>query len=157
MKVYFSLGSNVGGRQKYLSDAVDSLKQQISELEVSSFYQTEPWGNKDQPYFLNICVSGNTDLSPGELLEFIKSVESKLGRKHTEKWGPREIDIDILFYGSELIELPDIKIPHEYLAERAFVLIPLAEIAPDIIHPVLKESISDLSKKVDSSGIERLV
>lgn len=154
--MYFSLGSNVGNRQKFLAGAARALEKHVSRISVSSIYQTEPWGEKDQPVFLNACVSGQTSLKPEELLDFLKSIEKSLGRKHTEKWGPREIDIDILFYGNQILKLPGLEIPHPHLAERAFVLIPLSEIAPGLIHPVLKQPISELAAAISHKGIEKV-
>lgn len=153
--LYLSLGSNVGDRKKFLDSAVEKLHGKISDIIASSMYETEPWGNLNQPQFLNMCLGGQTDLKPGELLEFIKSIESSLGRKHTEKWGPREIDIDILFYGDGVIDTSGIEIPHPFVAERAFVLIPLAEIAPDFKHPVLKKTVKELAESIDGSGVRK--
>lgn len=155
-QVYFSFGSNVGDRQEFLDDALSRLKEHVEDITASSVYQTEPWGNENQPKFLNSCLSGQTSLGPEQLLAFTKSIETEVGRKHSEKWGPREIDIDILFYGAQTISLPGLEIPHPSLPERAFVLIPLAEIAPDFIHPVLKESISSLAAKIKLEGIKKL-
>lgn len=154
-KVYFGLGSNVGNRQKFLNDALNGLKKQVSNLKISSFYQTEPWGNTDQPVYLNVCASGVTALHPLQLLDFIKSIEKKLGRVHTEKWGPREIDIDILFYGGQIFKSPELEIPHPAVVERAFVLIPLAELAPGFVHPGLKKTISELAEAIGSEGVEK--
>ncbi len=155
-EVYFSLGSNVGDRQQYLRGALAKLRAQVKDLRVSSLYRTEPWGKVDQPWFLNLCAAGRTSLPPLELLSFIKSIEAELGRTHTEKWGPREIDIDILFYGGKILKLPTLKIPHPRLAERAFVLIPLREIAADFVHPVLKKTVFELTEKISPEGIKRL-
>lgn len=155
-KIYLGIGSNVGDRQNFIKNALSALSEQVQIEDISSIYRTEPWGNQDQPEFLNVCAGGSTTLPPKELLAFIKSVESVLGRTHSEKWGPREIDIDILFYNDEVVKFPGLNIPHPYLAERAFVLIPLAEIAADFVHPVLQSSISELASKVDSQGIERV-
>lgn len=155
-EVYFSLGSNVGDRQAFMRNAVSHLEDKVKSLTISSFYETEPWGNTDQPKFLNLCAKGITALSAEELLVFIKTIEASLGRKHTEKWGPREIDIDILFYGNKIISDQDVEIPHPYIAHRAFVLEPLAEIAPDFIHPVLKKTIKELADNIDVSGIKKV-
>jgi 2-amino-4-hydroxy-6-hydroxymethyldihydropteridine diphosphokinase len=154
--IYLSLGSNVGNRRKFLKDAIDKLSKRIDGILSSSIYETEPWGKLDQAWFLNLCIKGHTELSPEELLSFTKSVEVDLGRKHTTRWGPREIDIDILFYGNRVIESDKIKIPHPYLAKRAFVLTPLAEIAADFIHPVIRKNIAHLSEQIGSGGIKRI-
>lgn len=155
-EVYLSLGSNLGNKQEFLSQAVSDLKAEIEDMETSSIYQTAPWGKTNQPDFLNICLKGYTQLKPAALLAFVKDIESKLGRTPAEKWGPRNIDIDILFYGDEELKTEELTIPHPYLAERAFVLIPLAEIAPDFIHPMLDKSISQLAEEKDAQGVEKL-
>lgn len=154
--VYLSLGSNIGDRKKFLLNAIDALKAGVGVSDVSSFYETEPWGNERQSNFINACVKVETDLSPPKLLRFIKSIESELGRSQSEKWGPREIDIDILFYGDEIISSGGVEIPHPHMAGRAFVLVPLAEIAPQFVHPVLKKTISELAETIDKKGVNRL-
>lgn len=154
--VYLSLGSNIGDRQAYLSGAIDKLKEKLENIKTSPIYETEPWGYTDQASFLNMCLRGQTTLEPDQLLKFLKSIESESGRSHAEKWGPREIDIDILFYDEEIVDVGGLKIPHPHIAERAFVLVPLAEIAPDLAHPVLKKTIAELAESIDSSGVERL-
>ena len=154
--VYFSLGSNVGNKQTYLDKAIRMLKERVNNITVSSFYVTEPWGKTNQPEFLNICAKGKTNLSPKELLVFAKNIEASLGRQHIEKWGPREIDIDILFYGTKIVKTKDIEIPHPFIANRTFVLVPLAEIAPDFMHPLLKKSIKELSLALDDSGVRKV-
>lgn len=155
-EVYFSLGSNVGNKQAYLDKAIQMLKHRVDNMVVSSFYVTEPWGKTDQPEFLNLCVKGKTAISPEELLTFVKEIETSLGRKHTQKWGPREIDIDILFYGDKIISNNQIEIPHPFIAERAFVLTPLKEIAPNFVHPKLKKPIIKLAQNIGSSGIRKV-
>jgi 2-amino-4-hydroxy-6-hydroxymethyldihydropteridine diphosphokinase len=155
-QIYLSIGSNIGKRQKYLKYAVEKLSAHLDNVKVSSLYATEPWGNKDQPEFLNLCLSGRTSSSPAELLELTRSIEKSLGRTHQEKWGPREIDIDILFYDDAIIKTAALEIPHPYVSERAFVLIPLMELAPDLVHPVLKLTISKLAAEIGSSGVRKL-
>lgn len=154
-EIFLSLGSNMGNRQKYLEQAVQALSKHMDGIKVSSVYRTEPWGNKDQSEFLNLCLSGKTSLKPKALLELVRSIEKELGRTHRQKWGPREIDIDILFYDDKIIKAPNLEIPHQYVAERAFVLVPLAEIAPDLLHPVLKLPVSKLAERIDTAGVER--
>jgi 2-amino-4-hydroxy-6-hydroxymethyldihydropteridine diphosphokinase len=153
-ETYLSLGSNIGDRQKYLKQAIEELSQHLDDVKVSSVYRTEPWGNENQAEFLNLCLSGNTLLNPEELLRFVRSIEKGLGRTHKEKWGPREIDI--LFYGDKIINTPTLEIPHPFISERAFVLVPLAEIAPNLIHPVLKLPISKLASEIDASGVRKI-
>lgn len=123
---------------------------------VSPIYETAPWGKTDQPDFLNICLKGETSLEPAALLEACKTAEKKLGREPGERWGPRLIDIDIIFYGSHIDEGERLTIPHPRLAERAFVLAPLADLAPDFVHPVYGRTVGQMLAKVDSSTVQRL-
>ena len=140
---YLSLGSNMGDRQQNLARALDFLRQRLRAKKISSVYDTEPVGDTDQPHFLNMACEVQTRLAPKDLLTLVKGIESKLGR--TGKSGaPRPIDIDILLYGEEVIETPELTIPHPRIAERAFVLIPLAEIAPDVVHPTSSQTIKEL-------------
>lgn len=140
---YLGLGSNLGDRKQYLRRAIHALDRhaQIRVREFSSVYETEPWGVEEQPEFLNIAAAISTDLRPLELLSVAKEIERALGRERTMRWGPRIIDIDILSYGETVAELRDeesgrdLSLPHSDLAERAFVLGPLAEIAPNFVHP----------------------
>ncbi len=108
-----------------------------------------------QPAFLNICVVGKTGLSPEDLLLKLKSVEKRLGRSGGKKWGPREIDIDIIFYGSHVVGADGLKIPHPQMSERAFVLVPLNEIAKDFIHPTINKSVSELLSSTDKKGVKK--
>lgn len=136
-QVYLGLGSNMGDKAQNLAQAVD-LIEQIEKIDVtqkSSLYITAPWGKTDQDEFLNQVIEIKTELTPLELLHVLQEIEIKLGRLRNEKWGPRVIDLDILMYGEEIIDLQELKIPHPYLYERLFVLIPLQEIAPQLIFP----------------------
>lgn len=135
--VYLSIGSNVGDRVFNLNEAVTALSKLVrtSVRTVSLIYETEPWGNKNQPRFLNQAVALETELSPEELLENCHKIEIQLGRNRKEKWGPRPIDIDILLYGKEMIQTSTLQIPHVHLASRRFVLVPLAEIASEVRVP----------------------
>ncbi len=142
---YLLLGSNQGDRMKWLQQAVSMLSAQCGTVvQQSGTYQTAAWGITDQPAFLNKVVLLQTTLTPTELLAEIHNIETALGRQRDVKWGQRTLDIDILLYNKEVIQLPNIIIPHPYMQERRFTLIPLAEIAPDYIHPKLKKSISEL-------------
>ena len=138
--IFLGLGSNVGGKKKNLEKAIEKLREKISEIKTSKFYKTEPWGYKNQEEFLNAAVMGNTSLSPIEVLEFVKDIEKNVGRIERFKWGPREIDIDILFYDDLVYKDADLEIPHPGLHERDFVLKPLMDLDPDFIHPVLKKT-----------------
>ena len=141
--VYLALGSNMGDRQRNIDRALDFLSQRLRLGRVSATYETDPVGNTDQPRFLNLVCQVFTRLAPEALLALAKGIESKMGR--TSKSGdPRPIDIDILFYGEQVMETPELVIPHPRIAERAFVLIPLVEIAPDLQHPLNGKAIKEI-------------
>ncbi|HYF93208.1 MAG TPA: 2-amino-4-hydroxy-6-hydroxymethyldihydropteridine diphosphokinase [Symbiobacteriaceae bacterium] len=130
---YLSLGSNLGDRLGYLTEAVRRLAAPHTRVSaVSSVYETAPWGKTDQPAFLNMSVAVETSLTPHELLRHILSVEQSLGRVRLERWGPRTVDIDLLVFDQERVTAPDLQVPHPRMAERAFVLVPLLEIAPHL-------------------------
>ena len=147
VRLYLGLGSNLGDRQAYLDKAVDLLSLRLKVEQISSVYETEPLGSVAQPRFLNLVVEASTGLSPEALLALTKGIEKKLGR--TGGTGqPRPIDIDILLYGDKTVESPELTVPHPRLAERAFVLVPLAEIAPKATHPVTRQTAWEMLKAV---------
>ena len=154
--IYLALGSNIGDRRGNLAMALQMLREHIDITKVSSTYETEPAGYLDQPDFLNIACTGKTELSVPDLLAFVKEIERSIGRQPTFRNGPRPIDVDIIFYDDLHITREDITIPHPRMAERAFVLAPLAEIAPDVIDPVSGKNIRTLSSLVSHKGVKKI-
>jgi len=148
-QIFLSLGSNLGDREANLKLVLSELPPEVEVIKESSIYQTEPWGFMDQPDFLNQVLSVKTALAPHDLLIYVKNIELKIGREPSFRFGPRLVDIDILFYSQEIIEDETLDIPHPRICERAFVLIPLMEIAPDLIYPGTDRKVSDFLKDVD--------
>ena len=141
---FIGIGSNLGDRIENCIKAVGEISSFATVLALSSIYETEPVGKEDQPYFINCVVKIETELSPSDLLASLQSVEDRLGRRGKERWGPRLIDLDIIFYNDLAIETEELTIPHPRAHLRRFVLLPLSEIAPRLVHPVLNVSISRL-------------
>ncbi|MCW3123786.1 MAG: folK [Flavipsychrobacter sp.] len=142
---FLSLGSNEGDRKQWFRKAIDMIGRSCGEVvELSSVYETAAWGITTQPDFLNMVIHVKTDLTPHDLLNHVLAIEIELGRKREIKWGPRIIDIDILLYNYEIINTADLIVPHPFLQDRRFTLIPLAEIIPSYIHPKLNNSIWQL-------------
>ena len=151
--VYLSLGTNLGNRAANLKEAISALAPQMTVKSKSKVYETPPWGYENQPDFLNQAVKAYTYLEPELLLKHIKRLEVALGRNATFKYGPRLIDIDILLYDDLVIETPSLSIPHSDLHKRGFVLLPMMDIAPDVVHPVQKKTIRELVAFSDTRGI----
>jgi 2-amino-4-hydroxy-6-hydroxymethyldihydropteridine diphosphokinase len=150
-----ALGSNVGAREDNLRRGLELIGQKATILEVSPVYETEPMYYLPQGWFLNCVAAVETALRPRALLDWLQTIERQMGRKPGVRYGPRVIDLDILFYGDEVLSEPDLKIPHPLIADRPFVLVPLNDIRPDLVHPVLKERITDLLREL--KGDERII
>jgi 2-amino-4-hydroxy-6-hydroxymethyldihydropteridine diphosphokinase len=150
---FLALGTNLGDRLANLRAAAAALLPLVKVLQASPVYQTAPWGYLDQADFLNQALQAQTALSPQELLQFLKQLETELGRRPGIRYGPRLIDLDILFYDDLILKTELLTIPHARLAERAFVLAPLADIAPELCHPILGRTIRQLLSEVDASSV----
>lgn len=148
------LGGNLGDVPRTIAKTVRCLEERghIRIEKLSSLYRTKPWGQVAQPDFANACALGTTDLATRPLLDEIKAVEKLMGRRTSERWGPRAIDIDILFYEGATLDTPDLVIPHESLFERAFVLVPLAEIAPDLV--IAGRSIAEAASRIPCDDVK---
>lgn len=156
--VFLLLGSNLGDRQTFLTEAIHYIEMGIAPVvKASSVYQTQSWGKTDAPDYLNQVIFLKTDMPPNMLLQKILGIENILGRKREEKWGSRTIDIDILFYGRDIINEPGLTLPHPELHNRRFTLEPLSEIAPDLIHPVLGKSVFQLKSELKDELIVKKI
>ena len=144
-KAYIALGSNIPPRFNYLKEAIGAIHEldQVSVINQSAIYETEPVGYKDQNKFLNQVIEVNTRKTALELLELCQSIENRLGRKRSVRWGPRTIDLDILLYEQEIIEMDQLLVPHPRMTQRAFVLIPLMELAPNLTLPIINKTVSE--------------
>ncbi|MEW5986242.1 MAG: 2-amino-4-hydroxy-6-hydroxymethyldihydropteridine diphosphokinase [Chloroflexota bacterium] len=155
-RIYLSLGTNMGDRLTHLRRAAQGLQSIVTVEAVSPIYETKPWGLADQPDFLNLCVAATTTLAPRPLLAALKNLEVQLGRRPGLRWGPRQIDIDILFYDDLIVQEEGLTIPHPHLAERAFVLAPLADIAPDLIDPQTGRTVRAMLANTDATQVKKL-
>lgn len=151
--VYLALGTNLGDRLANIEAVLAALPPQVLLVQRSPIYQTAPWGYPDQPDYLNLVVKGETELSPEKLLAYLKQIEVELGRRPTIRYGPRLIDIDILFYDDLVVVTPDLIIPHPSLHERPFVLVPLADLDPDLVHPFMCKTVQELLEEAGREGV----
>ena len=158
MKAYIGLGSNLGEREVHLNAALEALgaMPESRRVRASSFYDTEPVGDVDQPRFLNAAALIETTLTARQLLWNLQLVEHRLGRVRAQRWGPRTIDLDLLLYGSLIVDEPDLQVPHPELVNRSFVLVPLVELDPMLVHPVTRETlIAHLSRLPSPPPVRR--
>jgi 2-amino-4-hydroxy-6-hydroxymethyldihydropteridine diphosphokinase len=152
-ETYLLTGSNLGERNLQLHEAKKRIGERIGEIRrVSDIYESAPWGKTNQPAFLNQVLLVNTSLTATELLAQLKMIESAMGRSQRAKWQEREIDLDILFYGDQITDTPELKIPHPEIANRLFTLIPLIQLSPDLIHPKTGESLSSMRAATSDTG-----
>jgi 2-amino-4-hydroxy-6-hydroxymethyldihydropteridine diphosphokinase len=156
VEALFLLGANVGDRAAALDHALDLLEVDCAPFSRSAVYETPPWGDLDQPPFLNVAARGLTRVAPLTLLRRCKEIEAQLGRTPTRQWGPREIDVDLLAYGRVSLTTPDLTLPHPRLHERAFALVPLAEIAPNWRHPLLDRTARELLAALPAADREAI-
>jgi 2-amino-4-hydroxy-6-hydroxymethyldihydropteridine diphosphokinase len=156
---YIGLGANVGDRAAFLSQALALLEipGKLEVLRRAGFYETEPVGNEDQPWFLNTVAEIDTVLSPHLLLAHTQWIERRMGRLQREPWGPREIDLDILLFGDQILDTVELKIPHPELHRRRFVLVPMCELAPQWMHPISRRSMRDLLTSLDDTKRVKLL
>jgi len=153
-KLVLSLGSNLGNRYAYLLRAIQKIEKYFnSKPVIAHFYETPPWGNENQSRFINTAIYLHTDIPLDQCLKKVQAIEKEMGRLKTEKWGPRMIDIDILFYEDDVVEIDELVVPHQYLHQRAFVLKPLQDILPNFIHPLKNKTIIQLIEDIDDNSL----
>lgn len=154
--VYIGFGTNLGDREKQLRDARERLARFVTIERASAVYETEPWGVLGQPHFLNLVVEGETALSPQDLLHALKTIEHDMGRIRGMRYGPRIIDLDLLLYDDVQMQTEELEIPHPRIAERRFVLLPLVELVPDLVHPQLHQPMRALLAQLPDTGGEQV-
>ena len=153
-KLVLSLGSNLGNRYAYLLRAIQKIEKFFdSKPVIAHFYETPPWGNENQSRYINTAIYLHTDIPIDQCLKKVQAIEKEMGRLKTEKWGPRMIDIDILFYEDDVVEIDELVVPHQYLNQRAFVLKPLQDILPNFIHPLKNKTIIQLIEDIDDNTL----
>ncbi|GAB4522785.1 MAG: 2-amino-4-hydroxy-6-hydroxymethyldihydropteridine diphosphokinase [Anaerolineales bacterium] len=155
--VFLSIGSNLGDRAANLQAAIQALSPWVQVQASSHVYETAPWGYTDQPAFLNMALSGPTHLPPRRLLAVLKGIEMRLGRRSTFRYGPRVIDLDIIFYDDLCLDTPCLSIPHPRMHQRAFVLVPLCDIAPQWMHPRLHKTVRALRAEISSQEVRMFI
>ncbi|RKD14345.1 2-amino-4-hydroxy-6-hydroxymethyldihydropteridine diphosphokinase [Pelobium manganitolerans] len=157
-RVFLGLGSNVGDKMAYLQKALALVAERVGAIEkVSSFYATKAWGKTNEDDFYNAAVEMQTNLTAFEVLKTVQKIETELDRVRKEKWGARTVDIDVLFYESDVIATEELKVPHPFITDRRFVLVPLAEIAEQLIHPIKKKSVQKLLEQcTDNLSVEKI-
>jgi 2-amino-4-hydroxy-6-hydroxymethyldihydropteridine diphosphokinase len=153
--IYIGIGSNLGDKEGNCKTAIERLsKNGIAVKKISSPYRTKPWGVEDQPDFVNMAVKAETNINPSELLPILKTIEKEMGRQDGVHWGPRLIDLDLLFYDDLVFSCDELAIPHPLLHEREFVLLPMTEIAAEFVHPVLKATIKQLAGNLGKVNLQ---
>lgn len=154
-KIFLLLGTNRGDRTRNLRAALAELRRNgIAIVKKSRVYQTRPWGKTDQPDFLNLALRVKTSLEPSELLQTLKGIERKMGRKKGPKWGSRLIDIDILFYDKRIMRTANLSIPHPYFEQRSFAIVPMAELAPNFVDPINAKKMKEYLPEIEHEGVE---
>lgn len=155
-QVFIGFGTNLGDREQQLRAALTRVARVVEITHTSAVYETEPWGVSGQPRYLNLVIQGETDLVPHELLSALHKIEQEMGRIRGMRYGPRIIDLDILLYDRAILKTDELEIPHPRIPERRFVLLPLAELAPDLIHPELHLSMRELLERLPDTGGEQV-